>query len=80
MTTTAQTLRMPRETRPARANDNRPAYRPIPTPYTGDGLECVKNLAGIPKERLLDVAKWHDRRPGKRSVMIARALREAAGR
>lgn len=55
-------------------------YRPAPTPYTGDGLECVQNLSGISKERLLDVAKWHDRRSGKRSVMIARALREAAGR
>jgi hypothetical protein len=56
------------------------AYRPAPTPYTGDGMECVQNLAGIPKQRLLDVAAWHDRRSGKRSVMIARALREAAGR
>lgn len=56
-----------------------PAYRPAST-YTGDGMECIKNMPQLPKQRLLDVAAWHDRRSGKRSVMIARALREAAGR
>jgi hypothetical protein len=55
--------------------------RPIPyrpTPYTGDGLECIRNLPPLPRQRLLDVADWHDKRSGKRSVLIARALREAA--
>lgn len=56
-----------------------PAYRPAST-YTGDGLECVRNLVGIPTARLLAVAAWHDKRGGRRSATIARALREAAGR
>lgn len=61
------------------SNDNRPSYRPAP--YTGDGMECVRNVdPATPRQRLLDVAAWHDRRSGKRSVMIAWALREAAGR
>ena len=57
-----------------------PAERPTST-YAGDGLECIRNLdPSTPKQRLLDVAAWHERRSGKRSAMIARALREAAGR
>lgn len=71
---TEATTRAPR--RPA--NDN---YRP--QPYTGDGLEVVRNIstADISHTVLRDVAKWHEHprfRRDPRHVAIAAAIRAVA--
>ena len=61
------------------SNRSNTTYRP--SPYSGDGLECIANLdRTVGRQRLLDVAAWHES-PHRRAVrhgIIARTLREAA--
>lgn len=54
------------------------AYRPAP--YTGDGMECVRNIdTATPRQRLLDVAAWHAKFPWPRNKAIAAYLRGLVG-
>jgi len=74
---------------PARRTDTRRTTRPAtrapaaayrPAPYTGDGMECVRNIdPATPRQRLLDVAAWHAKFPWPRNKAIASYLRGLAG-
>ncbi|NNH56961.1 hypothetical protein HLI01_09090 [Rhizobium laguerreae] len=64
-----------------------PTYAPSPKPpYTGSGTEVVDGLTvthGVPAERLIAVARWHERdrfgreRQGRHEKIAAR-LRQVA--
>lgn len=66
--------------------NNKPRRAPPPTAYrsahvyTGDGMECVRNIdPATPRKRLLDVAAWHAKFPWPRNKAIAAYLRGLAG-